>query len=406
LCNTLPYCDGTTGADLLAALRDCAGRLPRQPQAAFANPRDPDRPLTIGLLSGSLRTHPVGWLTIAGFETLDPARFSLVCLAQNAAPANMMARRYHAISREWIDVDTLDDRALVARARDIGIDVLIDLGGYGDAGRMPACAHRLAPVQVKWVGMQNHSTGLPEMDWLLTDRWETPPELAQLYSERLLRMPDGYVCYSPPPYAPDVVPLPALANGHVTFGCFNNLAKVTPRVLATWAAVLRRMPDARLVLKTHQFSDASTCVRLRAAFAAQGIDPARVALRGASPHRAFMAEYNDIDIVLDPFPYSGGLTTCEALWMGVPTVTLPGEIFAARHSLSHLSNAGLTDWAAADVDDYIALAVAKAADLPALAALRAGLRAQVKASPLCDAPRFGRNLGAALRFAWQDWCRR
>ena len=120
------------------------------------------------------------------------------------------------------------------KARELGIDILIDLGGYGDAARMPACAYRLAPVQIKWVGMQNHSSGLAEMDWIITDRWETPPELEHVYSERPLRLPDGYVCYSPPPYAPDVVPLPALANGYITFGCFNNLAKVTPRVIATW----------------------------------------------------------------------------------------------------------------------------------------------------------------------------
>ena len=120
--------------------------------------------------------------------------------------------------------------------------------------RMPACAYRLAPVQVKWVGMQNHSSGLAEMDWIVTDRWETPPELEHLYSERLLRLPDGYVCYSPPPYAPDVVPLPALANGYITFGCFNNLAKITPRVIATWCGILHRVPDSRMVLKTHQFS--------------------------------------------------------------------------------------------------------------------------------------------------------
>ena len=406
LCNTLPYCDGTTGAELLAALRDCADRLPRQPPPVFANARDPDRKLTIGLLSGTLRTHPVGWLTVAGFEALDPAQFPLVCLVQNAAPADPMARRYRAIARDWIEVDALDDITLAATAREAGIDVLIDLGGYGDGARMPACAHRLAPVQVKWVGMQNHSTGLPEMDWLLTDRWETPPALEHLYSERMLRLPDGYVCYSPPPYAPDVAPLPALANGHATFGCFNNLAKVTTRVIAAWAAVLHRVPQSRLVLKTHQLADAPTGERLHACFAAHGIDPARIALRGASRHRAFMAEYNDIDIVLDPFPYSGGLTTCEALWMGVPTVTLPGESFAARHSLSHLSNAGLTDWVAGDLPSYIAMAAARAADRDALAALRAGLRARVKASPLCDSARFGRNLGAALRHAWQEWCRR
>jgi predicted O-linked N-acetylglucosamine transferase (SPINDLY family) len=404
LCNNLPYLDGVRGNELLAALRDCAACLPRTVMPGFGNDRDPERKLTIGLLSGSLKTHPVGWLTVAGIETLDPARFAVICLVQNAAPADTIARRFRAAAQDWVDIDALDDVALATRARELGIDVLIDLGGYGDAARMPACAHRLAPVQVKWVGMQNHSTGLPEIDWFITDRWETPAELEHTYSERLLRLPDGYVCYSPPAYAPDVRPLPALANGHVTFGCFNNLAKVTPRVMTTWAAVLHRVPEARLVLKTHQFGDQPTADRVHAAFAAEGIAAARVELRGSSRHRAFMGEYGHIDIVLDPFPYSGGLTTCEALWMGVPTVTLPGEIFASRHSMSHLSNAGLSDWVARDEADYVALAMAKATDVAALAALRAGLRLRVKASPLCDAPRFGRNLGAALRHAWRAWC--
>ena len=403
LCNTLPYRDGTTGAEMLAALRDCSDRLPRSVPPVFANDRDPDRPLVVGLLSGSLRTHPVGWLTIDGFETLDPASFAIVCLAQNGAH-DWIARRFRALATEWHDVDTLSDTALAAKTRDLGIDVLIDLGGYGDAARMPACALRLAPVQMKWVGMQNHSSGLAEMDWIITDRWETPPELAHVYSERLLQMPDGYVCYSAPPYAPDVVPLPALAAGHITFGCFNNLAKITPRVIATWSAILHRVPDARLVLKTQQFSHAPTADRIRANFADHGIPATRIELRGGSGHRAFLREYNDIDIVLDPFPYSGGLTTCEALWMGVPTVTVPGEIFASRHSMSHLSNAGLADWVAPDLAAYVELAVARASDVQALAALRAGLRARVKASPLCDAPRFGRNLGAVLRLAWRDWC--
>jgi predicted O-linked N-acetylglucosamine transferase (SPINDLY family) len=401
LCNTLPYLDGVDGAALLAALRDCGVRLPRAPMPPFGNDRDPDRRLTIGLLSGTLKTHPVGWMTVAGIETLDPERFDVVCLAQNAVPTDPIARRFRAAARAWIDVDTLGDEAVSRLARAQGIDVLIDLGGYGDAARMNACAYRLAPVQVKWVGMQNHSTGLAEMDWFLTDRWETPDGFETLYSERLLRLPDGYVCYSPPPYAPDVVTLPALANGFVTFGCFNNLAKITPSVLAAWRAILDRLPTARLVLKTHQFSDAATARRIRAAFGSAGD---RVETRGSSGHRAFMGEYNQIDIALDPFPYSGGLTTIEALWMGVPTVMLPGEIFAARHSFSHMSNAGLTGWAAGDADAYVALAVRQAGDLPRLAALRAGLRGQVKASPLCDAPRFGRNLGAALRHAWRDWC--
>jgi protein O-GlcNAc transferase len=358
----------------------------------------------VGLLSGTLRAHPVGWLTVAGIETLDPARFSVACLVQNVAASDPIARRYRAVARDWIEIDGLADAALAQVARQLGIDILVDLGGYGDAGRMAACANRLAPVQMKWVGMQTHSTGLAEMDWFLTDRWETPEGFEKLYSEKLLRLEDGYVCYSPPPHAPDVVPLPALANGFVTFGCFNNLAKITQAVITTWAEILRRLPDSRLILKTHQLSDPATADRFRAAFAACGIDAGRIEPRGSSGHRAFMKQFGDIDIALDPFPYSGGLTTCEALWMGVPTVTMQGEIFAARHSASHMSNAGLPDWVVGSLPDYVEMAVARASDLAALAGLRAGLREQVRRSPLCDAPRFGRSLGAALRHAWRAWC--
>jgi protein O-GlcNAc transferase len=404
LCNALPYRDGITGTELLRALKDCSARLPRHtlPPLTTNNP-DPDRPLLIGLLSGSFKAHPVGWLTVAGLETLDPATFQIICLAQNAAQ-DWMARRFRSLACAWHDVDGLNDVALAMKARELEIDVLIDMGGYGQGGRMTACAHRLAPVQIKWVGMQNHSSGLAEMDWIITDRWETPSELAHVYSERPLCLPDGYVCYSPPPYAPDVSLLPALTNGHITFGCFNNLAKITPRVIATWSTILHGVPDSRLVLKTHQFGVVETVERVRKVFRDHGIAANRIELRGPSGHRAFLREYNDVDIVLDPFPYSGGLTTCEALWMGVPTVTVPGEIFASRHSMSHLSNAGLTDWVAPDLPAYVELAVAKAKDLDALATLRSRLRGQVRVSPLCDAPRFGRNLGEALRYAWSEWC--
>jgi len=407
LTNILPYCFGTHASDLLAALRGVSDRIPRE-AVSFSNTPDPARKLRIGLLSGSFRTHPVGWLTVAGLETLDPTAFEITCLSQNSADPkrDAMAGRFRALATSWHDIDTLDDAALSILTRGLGLDILIDLGGYGDSGRMPACARRLAPVQIKWVGMQNHSTGLDGMDWFITDRWETPAALRGLYTERLLPLADGYVCYSPPPHAPDVAPLPALRNGHITFGCFNNLAKVTPATIATWAEILRAMPDARLVLKTHQFSDAPTCARVGGAFAAHGIAPGRLDLRGASPHREFMRQYQDIDLVLDPFPYTGGLTTCEALWMGVPVVTLVGEYFATRHSFGHLSNIGLPDWAANTREAYVDLALAKAGDLPALADLRTRLRDQMKASPLCDSRRFGANLGAALRHAWRDWCAR
>ncbi len=404
LCNTLPYRSGTTAMELLAALQDCAATLPRTDQRPFVNGTDPKRKLVIGLLSGSLRSHPVGWLTVAGIEMLDPEQFSVIALAQIIVAKDPFARQFRALSSDWAEVDGMTDAQLIEAARSKQIDILIDLGGYGESGRMRACANRLAPVQIKWVGMQNHSTGIPEIDWFLTDRWETPVGFERYYSERLLRLPDGYICYSPPPYAPDVVPLPALTNGHVTFGCFNNIAKITSQVIGTWATILHRVPDARLVVKAPQLSDASIKDRMLTAFASHRVDTARIELRDYSSHRAFMGQYGDIDMALDPFPYSGGLTTCEALWMGVPTITLAGEIFASRHSTSHLSNVGLADWVTSTIEDYIAMAVARAREIPALAELRAGLRERVRRSPLCDAPRFGRNLGAALRHTWQEWC--
>ena len=396
LSNILPYTPDATGDVLLEAARMAASLLPRG--APLPRRAAPAR-LRVGLLSGSLRTHPVGWLTIAGWEHLDRSRFDLVCLGPSGTDA--LSRRFATAANGWIDTAGQSDSSLAALAREQALDILIDCGGHGDTGRMAACAHRLAPVQAKWVGMQNATTGLPEMDWFITDRWETPPDLAKLYTERLLVMQDGYVCYAPPAYAPDVSVLPALGRGHVTFGCFNNLSKVTPTVLEAWGAILRRVPDARLVFKNHQLDEVRTRAYVNDAFAAQGVT-ARVELRGASQHRDLLAQYADIDIVLDPFPYGGGLTTCEALWMGVPTVTLPGDFFASRHTLSHLSNAGLTGWAASDVAGYVELACAKAADVTALATLRAELRDRVRRSPLCDAPRLGRSRGAALERMWED----
>ncbi len=397
LCNTLPYVPGIDGATLLAAAREAADlHAPARPAVLAARPCA--RRLRLGLVSGTLRAHPVGWFTLAGFEQLDRARFDIVCLSPNAAE-DAMGRRFAARASDWVDIAGLDDAALAAQGRELALDIAIDLGGYGDFGRLPAFAHRLAPVQVKWVGMQNHSTGMTAIDWMISDRWQTPDAMAGLYSESLLVMPDGYVCYTPPA-APDVTPPPALTRGIVTFGCFNNLAKINERVIALWARVLRAVPDSRLLLKAHQFNNADTRARITALFEACGITASRLECRGSSPHAELLRQYSDVDFVLDPMPYSGGLTTVEALWMGVPTLTLPGEMFASRHSCSHMSNVGLSDWVVTNEDEYIDQAVARAHAISDLAALRAGLRARIQASPLCDGARFGRALGAALDAAW------
>jgi predicted O-linked N-acetylglucosamine transferase (SPINDLY family) len=389
-------------AALLAAGRAVAAALgPAAPSPA--RPRDPGRRLRIGLLSGGLGQHPVGWLTLAGLEALPEADFELAayCLKPRQDP---MAARFRARAALWRDAVHLDDAALAALMMADGLDILLDLGGYGDGGRPGLLQRRPAPVQIKWVGMQNGTMGLDGLDGMLTDRWETPPGFERFYTERLLRLPDGYVCYTPPPGAPPVAPLPALARGHVTFGCFNNLAKVTPPVLRAWARILAALPEARLVLRTHALGEAAMRQRLRARLVAHGLPEDRVALEGGVPHRALLDAYGGIDIALDPFPYAGGLTVCEALWMGVPVVALAGDSFCARHALSHLSNVGLPDWVADSEESYVALAIARARDLPALAALRAGLRARRAASPLTDAPRFGLALAATLREAWRRWC--
>ena len=403
LCNALPYCENITGPDLLAAARSASRVMPRHSLATPSPAPEPGRRLRVGLLSPSLKTHPVGWLTVAGFENLDPREFELHAIGAEHG-TDPIYRRFRQLATGWTILGARSGSAMVEQIHGLGLDILIDLGGYGDQGHLPLCAERLAPVQIKWVGSQNHSTGLAEMDWFLTDGRETPDGFETFYSERLLRLPDGYVCYSPPTYAPDVAPAPAIRSGVVTFGCFNNLAKVTPATIATWAGILRAVEDSRFVMKCHQMTDPATRAAFIDAFAAHGIAPERIDPRGGSPHRELLRQYGDIDIVLDPFPYTGGLTTCEALWMGVPVITMPGEIFASRHSTSHLANVGLNDWIAPDRAAYHAMAIARAGDLPTLAQVRAALRPRMKASPLCNGPRFGRHLGAALRHVWRDWC--
>ena len=403
LLNVLAYTPGITGTALLQQARRLDRTAERAAPARWRARADPDRRLRVGLLSGTLKVHPVGWLTLAGIEAIDRRAFSVVALAQHTA-GDWIARRFQACT-EWHSIEGMDDEAVARHARALDLDILIDLGGYGDHGRMTACALRLAPVQIKWVGSQAHSTGLRAMDWFITDRWETPDGHDGFYSERLLRLPDGYACYLPPPDAPEVARLPALSHGHVTFGCFNNLAKVNRALIAAWSEILRRVPAARLRLRTQQFDDPAVADMVRGRFLRHDIDPDRLDLVGSAAHRTLLDDYRHVDIVLDPFPYSGGLTTCEALFMGVPVLTLPGETFAGRHSASHVANVGLAaDWIARDLDDYIDRAVQHAADLDGLAALRARMRRRLRDSPLCDAPRFGHALGAALRDCWRAWC--
>ncbi len=368
----------------------------------FRNTADPDRPIRLGFVSADFKRHPVGFFLVRALECLDPHDFAATCYSVGAKKDDFTAR-LAAAATTWRDVPHLGDEALAEQIRADEIDVLLELAGHTDGNRLLMFARKPAPIQATWIGYVG-TTGLEAMDYLLADRFHILPETESCFREKVLRLPDGYVCYCPPPDAPEVGPLPAAEHGLVTFGSFNNPAKITPGVVAVWADILKQVPDARLVLKYAGLGSDGARRRLRELFAQNGVNPERLDLQGRSPHRAFLNVYNQIDVALDPFPYSGGLTSCEALWMGVPVITYPGETFASRHALSHLSNAGVTGTIARDLDHYIELAVQWANDLPRLAALRAGLREQVRRSPLCDGPRFAENVRRILRHIWTQWC--
>ena len=294
----------------------------------------------------------------------------------------------------------MSDERLAKQIRADGIDILFDLSGHTANNRMLVFARKPAPIQITWIGYEG-TTGLTAMDYLIADRHVIPEGSEKHYCERVLRMPDGYLCYDPPTAAPPVGELPALIKGYATFGSFNNLAKITPEVIAVWAKILRRMPESRLLMMYCGLGDPTVTQRYIDLFEAQGVEPQRLELLPPTSYSEYLATYHQVDVVLDPFPFSGGTTTCEALWMGVPVVTWPGETFAGRHSLSHLSNVGLTETIARDLSGYVDIAVSLTSDTSRLAAIRASLRERVAASPLCDGERFADNLGALLREAWR-----
>jgi protein O-GlcNAc transferase len=374
--------------------------LPASPQ--HGNEPVPDRRLRIGYVSGDMARHPVGHFLAPVLAAHDRRQVEIFAYSDRLTEDDMTVQ-LRSQCDHWRRIVDLDDEALAKRVRADRIDVLVDLSGHTADNRLLAFARKPAPVQVSWAGYVG-TTGMSAIDYLISDEQETPKGCEGESVEKVVRLPDCYVCYSPPSYAPDVGPLPALKAGHVTFGCFNNLTKVNSSVVALWADLLAQLPEARLMLKTHQLDDAGMRSQYADLFASHGVDPGRVNFQGRSPHRALLLAYNEIDIALDPFPYSGGLTTLESLWMGVPVVTKRGDRFAARHSASHLTAAGLPELIAPDPAGYVATARGLAENLQCLAELRSGLRARMAASPLCDGARFARNLEAAYRAIWRNWC--
>ena len=313
------------------------------------------------------------------------------------------SERIKACCKTWRFIPNISDEVLAKHIRDDSIDILIDLSGHTDRNRLPLFAWKPAPVQMTWLGYFA-STGVEAIDYLLADPWTLPESEEPNFTETIWRLPETRLCFTPPDVTINVGTLPALDNGYVTFGCFNHLTKMNDGVVALWARILTAIPESRLFLKTRHLEAASAQQSVIKRFESRGINAGRLILESYAPRADYLAAYNRIDIVLDPFPYTGGTTSVEALWMGVPVLTLAGRQFLARQGVGLLMNAGLPEWVATDQDDYLSRAVAHASDLQRLASLRAGLREQVLASPIFDAPRFARHFEAALRGMWEKWC--
>jgi len=368
------------------------------------NDPDPERRLRIGYVSADLRRHPVAFFVEPILRSHDPAAVDAVCYDVSDQDDDMK-QHLRQLVPSWRSVANLSDGELAEAVRADAIDILVDLSGHTPGNRLLTFARKPAPVQVTAIGYVA-TTGLTTMDYRLTDAWCDPSDANDdCYSETLWRLPFGFNCYTAPQGLPAPGPAPHSTRGTITFGSFNNLDKISAEVLDVWGEILSRVAGSRLLLKTKTLSQTAVQRQILDRLMRHGIAPERVDLVEWSPTlRSHFEAYRGMDIALDPFPYNGTTTTCEALMMGIPVIALLGDRHAARVSASILARLDLEVLTASDKADYVARAVALAERPETIANLRAGLRARLVRSPLADAQRYTRGLEAAYREMWQRWC--
>ena len=405
LVSSLHY-DAHAGADEVFELHRRLGRLVsggRTPPAI--RPSDPGkRPLRVGYVSSDFRAHSVAFFIEPIVEHHDRSEVHVTCY-MTAPRSDATTERIRAKSDGWVDASRLSDEALVRRVRADGIDVLVELGGHTLGNRLGALAARAAPVQATWIGYPA-TTGVPAIDARFVDSATDPQGAERVATERLVRLDPCFLCYRPLDDAPEVGPGPIESSGTVTFGSFNTLPKMGEWTLSAWAEVLGRVPGSRLVLKNMGLADARARERVASFFEGRGIERSRTELLGPTPgQREHLGLYARVDVGLDTFPYAGTTTTCEAMWMGVPVVSLAGEAHASRVGLSLLRSVGLEALCAQTVEGYVESAVSLARDRDRLASLRRGLRARVARSPLCDAAAACARVESAYRGLWEAACR-
>ncbi|GER29047.1 tetratricopeptide repeat protein [Striga asiatica] len=375
---------------------------------SWDNVKDPERPLVIAYVSPDYFTHSVSYFIEAPIIYHDYANYKVVvysAVVKADAKTNRFRDRVLKNGGTWRDIYGIDEKKVASLVREDKIDILVELTGHTANNKLGMMACRPAPVQVTWIGYPN-TTGLPTIDYRITDALADPVDTKQKHVEELVRLPDSFLCYTPSPEAGPVSPAPALANGFVTFGSFNNLAKITPKVLQVWAKILCAVPNSRLIVKCKPFCCDSLRQQFLTTLEKLGLDSLRVDLLPLIIlNHDHMQAYSLMDISLDTFPYAGTTTTCESLYMGVPCVTMGGSVHAHNVGVSLLKTVGLNNLVAKNEDEYVQMAVQLASDLNALSSLRMRLRDLMLKSPLCDGSKFTRGLESAFRNMWRRYCK-
>lgn len=356
--------------------------------------------LRIGFVSGDLHSHPVGFFLESILNHLNPQKIELFAY-QTINFTDDLTQRIKPLFKKWHHINTLNDAEAAQQIYDDKVDILIDLAGHTASNRLSLFALKPAPIQISWLGYWA-STGLSFMDYFISDATSTPPALQTQFTEKLWCLPDTRLCFTPPTEAPNVSKLPVLSKAIVTFACFQNLSKINDDAIKLWIQILQHCPNSQLLIKNKQLSEELTQIRFKQRLTALNAPIDRFILQAASPLIEYYAAYHDADIMLDTFPYPGGTTTCDALWMGVPTLTLAGNTLLSRQGASMLHCVGLDDWVATDKNDYVNKAIAYAQNTAQLSQLRTQLRNTMQQSPLVDASRFAHNMENALFAMWQE----
>ncbi len=357
--------------------------------------------LKIAFVSGDLRNHPVGHFIEGLINEIDQTQFELYVYS-TTVKSDDLTQRIKPLFKNWVYIGGLSDQQAAKLIHEQSSQILIDLAGHTANNRLPAFAYKPAPIQVTWLGYFA-TTGLPEMDYILANPHVIPVGEEWHFREKVWRLPETSLCFTPPALSLEVSSLPALTNGYITFGSFNNLTKMNEKVISVWAEILKRQPESKLYLKSRQYADQLVANRTLDAYEKYEISQDRILLEGPSKREDYLSAYNRIDIALDPFPFPGGTTSVEGLWMGVPVLTLKGDRFISHQGEAIARNVGLPDWISEDTGDYVAKAVRFSADLQSLATLRSALRAQLLNSPLCDAKRFARHFEEAMWGMWDEY---